>query len=132
MSIPRLSSEALGRCEESLGFDIHYGEGGSPSHEMTLQERSDKATAYNLMWSLPGGPDSWPESPAVVDDGPAWLQVRLLCVTQMRCCYCSIAVADAWTALVSLHALSTHTIELMMRHMAMAWATHPGLRRCPQ
>ena len=39
------------------------------------QERADKATAYNLMWSLPAGPDSWPESPSAPEDGPAWLQV---------------------------------------------------------
>ena len=42
-----------------------------------VQDASDKATAYNLVWSLPGGPDSWPESPAATaDDSPAWLQVK--------------------------------------------------------
>jgi len=67
-----------------------------------VQEASDKATAYNLVWSLPSGPDSWPESPAAADDSPAWLQVRKqlqesvtravglqscrLDVNSMRCC----------------------------------------------
>ena len=72
LTLPVAPGQQLNACTANLDICNLMP---SERADACAQERADKATAYNLMWSLPAGPDSWPESPAAPEDGPAWLQV---------------------------------------------------------